>query len=177
MDTSRQAYVAEDLVAHRLQQVGILVAKPKFDRVGTDLLGFIEMGDGVKFCRIQCKGRSVASHSANIVIPAGYVSPGFVVFLYVEAEHYESDLYCFFAHDIERWRKTPGDEYALSIPTASFRAELAAFRVDPDRLGLVRVLIQQAQVHGEFKYLSVLSGSLQLDDVVATGTIQGHLPP
>ena len=42
----------------RLLDAGLLVAKPKFDINGTDLLVFAEMKDGVKFCRIQCKGRS-----------------------------------------------------------------------------------------------------------------------
>ena len=43
----------DDFLAHKLQRSGLLVAKPKFDRDGTDLIALMEVADGAKFCRIQ----------------------------------------------------------------------------------------------------------------------------
>ena len=86
MDTTKLEYTAEDLIAHVLQRSGLLVAKPKFDREGADLLAFAELADGVKFCRIQCKGRTIInSISTNIKIPKSYVSPSFVLFLFIDS--------------------------------------------------------------------------------------------
>ena len=80
MDTTHLEYTAEDLISHKLMQAGLLVAKPKFDREGTDLLALLQMADGVKFCRIQCKGRSIKDSNSNIKIPTSYVTNGFVLF-------------------------------------------------------------------------------------------------
>ena len=69
MDTKQMEETAENYISSKLQQADILVAKPKFDLNGTDLLAFTNMVDGVKFCRIQCKGRSLAnSGSSNISV-------------------------------------------------------------------------------------------------------------
>lgn len=84
MDTSKMEHTAEDLIAYRLQRSDIFVAKPKNDLDGTDLMAYLEMKDGIKFCRIQCKGRAVINSKASIEISKDYVSPGFVVFLYVD---------------------------------------------------------------------------------------------
>jgi len=126
MDTSRQAYVAEDLIAHRLQQSGLLVAKPKFDQLGTDLLVFKAIGDGVKFCRIQCKGRSVANANANVKIPVQYVTNGFIVFLYVEADAFNGELYCFLANDVRSWKRNSKNEFTLHISRANYKSKLLA---------------------------------------------------
>lgn len=78
MDTTKLEYTAEDLIAHTLQRSGILIAKPKFDREGAGLLAFAELADGVKFCRIQCKGRTLIDSNSSIKIPTFYVSPSLV---------------------------------------------------------------------------------------------------
>jgi hypothetical protein len=71
MSTSSLEHIAEDLISHALQRQGILVAKPKFDHDGADLLALLDVSDGAKFCRIQCKGRSFVkgkkSGIANLV--------------------------------------------------------------------------------------------------------------
>ena len=176
MDTSRLANIAEDLVAHRLQQAHIFVAKPKFDLKGTDLLAFTQMDDGVKFCRIQSKGRTLAEGTSSIEIDEHYVSRGFLVFLYLDSTQYDDDLYCFFAHDIEAWNKGPSGKYTLSISKGNYREKLSPHRFNSLKVDLIRVLIAQAEVKGEFSYLSVLSGTAAVGDVVASGGFIGHLP-
>lgn len=80
-DTTVMEYTAEDLIAHKLQRANILVAKPKFDQDGADLLALLHVKDNAKFCRIQCKGRSLGKYGASVEIPTKYVSDGFVLFL------------------------------------------------------------------------------------------------
>ena len=85
MDTTVMEYTAEDLISHKLQRHDILVAKPKFDQEGADLLGLLGVSDGAKFVRIQCKGRSlVNSDHSTVDVPMPYVTDGFVLFLFVE---------------------------------------------------------------------------------------------
>ena len=50
MDPSVMEYTAEDLIAHKLTRSGFLVAKPRFDQEGADLLAFLKVKDGAKFC-------------------------------------------------------------------------------------------------------------------------------
>lgn len=107
MDTSTLENIAEDYISHRLQRCGMLVAKPKNDRLGTDLMVFDEINDGVKFCRVQAKGRSFASSGkTNVRIPIDYVTNGFVLFLYLEVSEKEFDseakLYIFFPQEINQ---------------------------------------------------------------------------
>jgi hypothetical protein len=65
----------------------------------------MEVRDGAKFCRIQCKGRSlINSLSSSIKIPKKYVTGSFVVFLFVEDGNEErTHLFVFFRDDIQKW--------------------------------------------------------------------------
>jgi hypothetical protein len=172
MDTTLLEYVAEDLISHRLQQGGLLVAKPKFDQQGTDLLTFAEVGDGVKFCRIQCKGRSVANARANVKIPEAYVTNGFVVFLYVESDPYSGDLYCFLANDVRSWNKNRKNEYTLRLSKRDYKSKLVHWLFDSGKIELIRDLIQRAEASGEFRHLihGTLNVTLDAAVLVATGT-------
>ena len=106
MDTTHLEYTAEDLIAHKLQRGGLLVAKPKFDRDGTDLIALMEVADGAKFCRIQCKGRTLINNkSSNVEIAEEYVKGAFWVFLYVDIGDDNPHIYCFSAKEIiNNWK-------------------------------------------------------------------------
>jgi hypothetical protein len=152
MDTIRLSNVAEDLISHKLQRAGMLVAKPKFDQAGTDLLAFVEIGDGVKFCRIQCKGRSVVKRGSSIEIPEAYVTNGFVFVLYVETGLKErGDLFCFFSNDIRQWRKNKHGKYQLAVPRFSVDEKLAFYRFDDSKIQLIKSVIRSAEMSGEFR--------------------------
>ena len=169
MDTSHLENTAEDLVAHRLQKGGFFVAKPKFDLAGTDLIAFVHMKDGVKFSRAQCKGRTV-DNASNVNIPADYVTKGFVIFLYLIDSTREDWLYCFFASDIESWTRNATGEYVLNIPRDSHETKFARFLVTPDRLTALRILIENAEMHGEFQHLSVAFMNVKGDSGIFSGS-------
>lgn len=153
VDTTHPEYVAEDLISHRLQQAGFLVAKPKNDRLGTDLLVFTEVADGVKFCRAQCKGRSVRMDTA-ITIPGSYVTNGFIVFLYVDSEAWDGSLYFFTPNDVRTWPKNANDEHRLGIGQTTYRAKLAPWLFGPSSVQSIRQTIALAETLGEFRTLT-----------------------
>ena len=173
MDTSKMEYTAEDLISYRLQRSDIFVAKPIFDLKGTDLLAFIEMDDGVKFCRIQCKGRTVKENGGEITIKKSYVTKGFIVFLYVDSGVFEEqNLYCFFSTEIKeqnKWR-TRDDDYVLSIKK-DFKSDLSFFEFNESKIKLIKLVISTAQNTGEFRRLIYGEGGCVVPGVIAGGTM------
>ncbi len=119
MKTVNLEYTAEDLISHKLQRNGILVAKPKFDINGSDLIGFIDFNNSVKFGRIQCKGRTLLPNQkqyAKIYIPSEYVYDAFFVFIYFDVGIDNTDLYLFTADQIKQsWKINSKKEYYLNI--------------------------------------------------------------
>src|SRR6266850_6387677 len=104
MDTTVMEYTAEDLIAHKLQRAGILVAKPKFDRASTDLPGLLDVDDAARFCRIQCKGRSlVHSSKADVNVFVDDVSNAFILCLFVATGDSDmTNLFAFFGSEIKK---------------------------------------------------------------------------
>ena len=128
--------IAEARITSELHRAGFLVAKPKPDKMGTDLLAFVEMTDGVKFCRIQCKGRSVANSGSSLEIAKDYVSEAFIVILYIENQP-DGELYCFFQSDIEQWNlNKKSNEYTYSIPKKSYRETLEFYKLNSEKMQL-----------------------------------------
>ena len=166
MDTTHIAYTAEDLISHKLQRSELLVAKPKFDREGADLLVFMDVGAGAKFCRIQCKGRSLVNLlSSNVVIPKSYVTGAFILFLFVDdGNKRETNLFCFFSSDIEkRWklktfRNPARDYYYLSFSKPTFndyskKGNLTEYSLTDQKIDEIKNVIRQSDIRKEFKQL------------------------
>jgi hypothetical protein len=168
MDTKRIEMVAEDRVSHELQQAGMLVAKPKFDVKGTDLLAFVEMHDGVKFCRIQCKARSIAGSRSSISIPCDYVTDGFVVALWLDAGQWKN-LYCFFASDIRQWHRNKRNQYRLPLNPSNAGIKLAPYQLDQSRIKLIETLIQAAEVSAELRRLVHGTAHVNLQPIELSG--------
>ncbi|MBC7818893.1 MAG: hypothetical protein IAG10_18555 [Planctomycetaceae bacterium] len=152
-------YTAEDLIAHKLQRSGILVAKPKFDQAGADLIGLLHVDDGARFCRIQCKGRSLL-HSPNSFVDvfADYVSNAFILFLFVETGDSETtNLFAFFGSEIKKkWsqRERDGHQvYRLSITASKLNDEWMPYRFNDSRVESIKQLIRNANVTGEFAHV------------------------
>ena len=154
MDTSVMEYTAEDLISHKLLRGGILVAKPKFDQSGADLLALLEVSDGAKFCRIQCKGRSlIRSTTASVNLLEKYVTNGLVLFLFLETgESRSTHLYCFFAEDIRDWPLNEG-AFTLSISIASIDSRLSKYAFSDDKVDRIKQVIRNADSRQEFRRL------------------------
>jgi hypothetical protein len=168
-DTSVKEYTAEDLITYKLQRSGIYVAKPRFDTDGTDLFGMLRsdsLSGGITFryCRIQCKYRSIVGSDRNIVqIKKSYVTPDLVVFLYVEdGDIAHTHLFCFLWDDIRAnsspWSKD-AHQFTLSIRKGNFKSALRNYLFDSCRADRIKQCIQTSRqviesTHG-FAHLSL----------------------
>lgn len=151
MDTSVLENIAELKIAHELQKHNILIAKPYFDQNGTDLLAFSKMEDGVKFCRVQCKGRTVKKDGKNgIEILKDYVSGGFIVFLYVDFGDFTDQLYMFHASEIEEWNLSPDNEYTLSLSDSNLREKLEKFIFNYSKVEILKHIIEVAEYTNDY---------------------------
>ena len=177
MDTSLLEYTAEDLIAHKLQRSGLLVAKPRFDQQGADLLAMLQVGDGARFCRVQCKGRTLRAPASRteVVVPAAYVTPGLVLFLFVETGDAETThLYCFFAADIRANWKTRGTALVLAVIAKSFTSELAAFEATSARVKLVAEAITASNVAEEMPLVAPIGMVTERDEAMPIGPGRGR---
>ena len=151
MDTTLMEYTAEDLIAHKLQRSGILVAKPKFDREGTDLIGLKEVNDGARFCRIQCKGRSlINSSSSSVKIPIQYAATNsFILFIFIEDGSNDTHLYIFFKKDLDKWPTNDKNELFINFTAKNFQEKFEKFIFSAEKIKTIEESIQSANVHAE----------------------------
>src|SRR6266446_2060305 len=81
-DTRHPEGIAENHFASALSRMGLLIAKPFFDRHGADLLGFIQADDKGVMCRIQAKYRDCRFRS-QVEVPVAYIKKAFLLCLYL----------------------------------------------------------------------------------------------
>ena len=80
-DTKKSEMVAESRIVSDLLAAGILVAKPYFDQLGGDLIGFINVDNKGFTCRVQCKYRDWSRRS-EVRIPVEYTENAFLLCLH-----------------------------------------------------------------------------------------------
>jgi hypothetical protein len=161
MDTTKIEYTAEDLIAHKLQRENILIAKPKFDRGGCDLIALLSVKEGASFCRIQSKGITLHNSSnSNITIPCRYVTDSLVVFLYIEETKTKDNLYCFFPKNIRSWT-IKDNKYVLNFEKATYEDRLSEHLFDEKKVTEIRRIIACANVKQEMSLIIGL-GSIVL---------------
>lgn len=172
MSTSSLEHIAEDLISHALQRQDVLVAKPKFDHDGADLLALLDVSDGTKFCRIQCKGRSfVKGNRAHIEIPFDYVTDAFIVILFIEdGEMTERNMYCFFGKDIRTWNKNKNNKYTLSFTKLNYKQKLSKHAFFNNTINNIKEMIINVNIKGEFKTMGHGYAVLELPAL----TIEDH---
>lgn len=174
MDTIYLEYISEDFIAHKLQRGGLLVAKPKFDRDGADLIALMEVADGAKFGRIQCKGRTlISSNNSNVTIPKEYVKGAFFVFLYVDIGDSEPYIFCFSAEEIIRYWKLKTEQksqkqiYYLGISKGSFlnsdkESNFLRFSLTNDRIDQIKEIIEKSNSKEEIELFNLLKQQQKL---------------
>ena len=173
MDTTHLEYTAEDLIAHKLQRAGLLVSKPKFDREGTDLIALLQVNDGAKFCRIQCKGRSLKNTDhTNVTVPVEYAKGAFCLFLYIDKGDDTTNLYCFFPEDFQkRWEikidsKNQKKYYYLYIPKNLFYSrvepDIAKYIFNNDKVHTLKNIIAKSNSQNEIELFNLIKEQQKL---------------
>lgn len=173
MDTTHIEYTAEDLIAHKLQRAGLLVSKPKFDREGTDLIALLQVNDGAKFCRIQCKGRSLKnSDHTNVTVPVEYVKGAFCLFLYVDKGDETTNLYCFFPENFQnRWEiktdaKSQKKYYYLYIHKKFFHnqdeSNMAEYTFNNEKVCTLKNIITKSNSQEEIELFDLIKKQQEL---------------
>lgn len=161
-DTRRMEMVAENLIAHFLQRHGILVAKPHFDQEGGDLLAMTTAG-GIRFCRVQCKGRTVRpDKNSSVTLSTDLSLESLVVCLFVDDGSFDAlNLYAFFDTDIVQWPKDPaGTKYVLNLAHGTFAANLKPNKVSELTIEGIANQVMKAQPPTTAEYKFTASGGI-----------------
>jgi|GEM_PF-4761161 len=164
-DTKRMELIAENLISHFLQRHGILVAKPYFDQDAGDLFAITTVG-GIRFCRIQCKGRKVRpSAGNNVEISVAVNLESFVVCLFIDDGSFDSlNLYAFFGDEIAKWNKnSTGDKYILCLAHGTFVENLKQNKVSERTIDRIGNEIMKAELPTTVHYKFTSSGGFSLD--------------
>lgn len=163
-DTKRMEMIAENLISHFLQRHGILVAKPYFDQEAGDLFA-ITTGSSIRFCRVQCKGRTVrpgAGSSVEIAVTVNLES--LVVCLFIDDGSFDAlNLYAFFADEIAKWPKNPaGDKYMLNLAHGTFVENLKQNKVSELTIERIANEIMRTELPTTAHYKFTGSGGFNL---------------
>lgn len=163
-DTKRMEMVAENLIAHFLQRHQILVAKPHFDQEGGDLFAITTEG-GLRFCRIQCKGRTVRpSAGSSVEISVKLNLESLIVCLFVDDGSFDKlNLFVFFADDIVKWPKnSAGDRYVINLAHGTFADALGANKVSEKIVERISNEIMKAKLPITATYKYTGSGGIAM---------------
>jgi len=155
-DTSHLEHIAEDYISSKLQEAGFLVAKPKFDRDGTDLIILLSVNTGAKFGRVQSKGRSLEkSVHSNISIARKYVVEPFFLLVYVKYKP-NSNLYVFFTEEIKEWNIL-NDNYVFYISRNSIdRSSLDKYLFGKDKISKIKKIVERTTSDQEKKMFNLI---------------------
>jgi len=145
MYTKQKEDIAEDAIASQLQSAGFLVAKPKFDERGADLLAFGHIHGGARFARIQSKYRQAQS---SVKIPYHYAVGAFVCIVHLVPRKGQADdeaavFYAFTAEEIRAWPNRNGVS-VLSLPSFETARKRFASNLLKDKIQSIRELIAKA---------------------------------
>ena len=147
---------AEHKVFDELISKGIIIAKPCVDIMGADLLAIMEIEDGAKFARIQCKGRTLKTLESNCSIPIekSYIKGTFTCLVYIKCDFDGSEhLYCFFSHDIKSrkdlWKES-GEKFRASFYGKTFKKKYYLHTLTDAKITHLKEIIKESDSEKEF---------------------------
>ena len=173
MDTAHLENTAEDYISSILQRGSLFIAKPKFDKRGADLIALLEVDDGAKFCRIQCKGRTLIKNKhSTITILKEYVQGAFIVMIYIEIGNTEPYILCFTANEIaDFWlfKKTSRGKELFSLTISKNKLldpnnkhSLNKFSFCDERLNHIKEIIIKSYSKEEFALVNLIKEQQKL---------------
>lgn len=105
MDNKPLEEQAENYLKSQLAKFDFNLAKPSFDKFGSDLIVVDKINaEKTKILLVQSKGRTLNNDNfSNVKIPEQYVKKNFVLFIYIIDETKEESLFMFNSKDIKKW--------------------------------------------------------------------------
>ena len=177
-DNKPMEMIAEHLIAHFLQRHKFRVTKPYFDQDAGDLFAMTDEG-GDRFCRIQCKGRTVrpGKDGGNTVeIACSHVKDQMIVVLYVDDGSFDAfHLFVFFKNDVEAWKKGKSkkvDVHRLKLTHSTFAKNLQKNRVTEagfERLAN-EIMNVKLPITSSFRYTSSVVKPITMSGTATTTT-------
>ena len=169
-DTSELEKEAEQYIAALLASYDVIPAKPCCDKEGGDLLAFLGLEKGAKFIRVQSKGRTLCGKKqTNVRVPEAYITPDFVLFLYLRTtKEGLGTPYVFFKDDMFRWSQTrpkrkdkDGNSVVrtLSLTPKNCASRLGGCEVSSDRMEELKSKISGTDFAKEWNSLISVSGA------------------
>lgn len=155
MDTRRLEQIGETLITSKLLETGILPAKPFFDHFGADLIGFTSIADQGRFCRIQCKYRTL-KQTASISVDSSYVTGAFILFVCLQTDS-KKCLYCFTADEVRNIftassvRSKAVLRLAISVKNASVLSQYDYLEHPTERIAAIFDLMKKASPIAEIR--------------------------
>ncbi|MDD2799809.1 MAG: hypothetical protein PHV20_14560 [Bacteroidales bacterium] len=162
---------AENYIKSQLLRFGFNVAKPSFDKKGSDLiiLDNVER-QNARIFKIQSKGRTISDKSTNIKIPISYVENEFILFIYTIDEERNESCFIFFSNDIKLWKKN-GNDYILSFNKKKISTEYFTNKLFNQNLATqIKTVLSKAEIK---KYTSVIIDGIFLEKAIIK-TIQTY---
>lgn len=158
-DTKSLEELAERTISGLLIRSGILLAKPMFDQLGGDLIGFSTASEKAALCRIQCKYRDCTKRS-QVVIDSQYVTGAFVLFLYLKLPN-DAKVACLLPPDVKRLfragtvKKKAVLRLSLTEKSAASFAQDTTVQFTPDKADEIKKLMKAASPVTELHHASV----------------------
>lgn len=173
MDNAHLENTAEDYISSILQRGSLFVAKPKFDRKGADLIALLEVDDGAKFCRIQCKGRTLIKNKhSTVTILKEYVQGAFIVMIYIEIGNAEPYVLSFTAKEVTSlWlfkkNRRGKEQFSLTISKKKLldpnnKNSFNKFSYCEERLNHIKEIIIKSYSKEEFALVNLIKEQQKL---------------
>ncbi|CAL2074544.1 hypothetical protein [Tenacibaculum sp. 190524A02b] len=116
MDNKPIEEQAENYLKSQLIKFDFNLAKPSFDKYGSDLIIVDKINaEKTRILIVQSKGRTLKNELfSNVKIPKNYVKKNFILFIYTIDETKEESLFVFNSNDIKEWN-LKNDNYILNF--------------------------------------------------------------
>lgn len=165
MDNKPLEEQAENYIKSQLINFGFNVAKPSFDKKGSDIL-IIDNIDTKKtrVLIVQSKGRNVNESFTSVKVPRSYVEDNFLLFLYTVDDERNNLLFLFFAEDIRTWHINNNDEYILTFNCKNIKSNNYNEKLFNQKLAeKIRLLLSNVEIKN---YTSLIIDGIFLEKAI-----------
>lgn len=165
MDNKHLEEQAENYIKSQLSKFDFKIAKPSFDKLGSDLLIVDNLNSSkTRFLIIQSKGRTLTSDKyTNVKIPQEYLTANFFVFLYTIDNEKNESIFIFTSSDIQSWNLN-NNNFTLSFNSDKILSDYFIKRKFDKGMSIkLKMHLQKVEVK---KYTSLIVDAIFLEKAI-----------